>query len=235
MRMRSWGLVVMVAGVSGSAAWAHEGDIGIRIAGGRLETVLAGGEPPMQTFGTEIERVFAAELAWNPVTSEVVIDEPGLASIDTGLVGQALGFNLRAALRQWNGSSFVATSRTMSVGGGDLGLSNITTPASDVLTAGHAIVVPRVPLDFHFDWRLDGATETVGQGVYLVEIELTNPGGAIGRSDPLWIVYNWGESELVHEEAIEYAVSNVVPTPSVGVVMMMMAAGGVMGIGRRRR
>ena len=216
--------------VLASPALAHEGDIGIRINAGKLETVLASGEPPTQTFGTEIGRVFAAELAWNAITSEVIIDEPGFASNAAGLLNQNLGFNFRAALRKWNGSGFDAAAQTMSAGGGDLGLSFLPPPATDVLTPGHAITVPQIPLDFHFDWRLDGASETTGFGVYLVEVELTNPGGSLLTRDSIWFVYNWNEDELVHEEAIEYVVTNLVPTPGAG-----LALGALALIGRRRR
>lgn len=209
---------------------AHEGDIGIRITAGKLETVLASGEPPTQTFGTDVERVFAAELAWNAITSEVTIDEPGLASNAAALLNQNLGFNFRAALRKWNGSGFESTAQTMSVGGGDLGLSFLSTPATDVIIPGHAITVPQIPLDFHFDWRLDGATEATGFGVFLVEVELTNPGGSLLASDPIWFVYNWNEDELVHEEAIEFVETNYIPAPGSG-----LAIGSLAVLGRLRR
>jgi hypothetical protein len=228
--MRSSIVLSLAATIIAAPVFAHEGDVGIRINAGKLETVLASGEPPTQTFGTEIERVFAVELAWNPVTSEVIIDEPGFASDAAGLLNQTLGFNFRAALRKWNGSGFDATAQTMSAGGGDLGLPFLATPASDVLTPGHAIVVPQIPLDFHFDWRLDGATETTGMGVYLVEVELTNPGGSLMTSDPIWFVFNWNEDELVHEEAIEYVVTNLVPAPGAALAFGIVAL-----VGRRRR
>lgn len=224
-------ILALAASAAGcSFAFAHEGDVGIRINAGELETVLTSGEPPTQTFGAVIERVFAAELAWNPVTSEVIIDEPGFASDAAGLLNQTLGFNFRAALRKWNGSGFDPTPQTMSAGGGDLGLPFLATPASDVLTPGHSVVVPQIPLDFHFDWRLDGATESTGFGVYLVEIELTNPGGSLLASEPIWFVYNWNQDELVHEEAIEYVITHLIPAPGAAVAF------GIVGlVGRRRR
>jgi len=224
-------LMGLLAGIAGPSALAHDGDVGIRISGGRLETVLAAGEPPTQVFGTEIERVFAAEWEFNALTSDVRIDEPGLASEAVALDQQSLGFNFRKALRRWNGSDFVATAFTASVGGSDLGLPFITTPASDVLVAGHTITVPQIPLDFHFDWRLDGATAGSGMGIYLVELELTNPGGSLGTSDALWAVYNYGESEEDHEAAIEFAVENYVPTPGGAAVLGLMGLAAV----RRRR
>jgi hypothetical protein len=215
----------------GSALMAHEGDVGIRLSGGRLETVLASGEPPMQTLGTEIERVFAAELEFNTTTNTVVIDEPGLASDETALGGQSLGFNIRKALRQWNGAEFVSTTSTMSAGGGDLGLDFISTPATDVLAAGHTIIVPAAPFDFHYDWRLDGATALAGTGVYLVELELTNPMGSFMTSDPFWVVFNYGEDEMVHDAAVDWTVENLVPVPGAGGLILI----GMAAVVRRRR
>lgn len=219
------GLLVM----TGVAA-AHDGDIGIRVSSGRLETVLASGEPPAQSFGTEVERVFAVEWAFNALTNDVRIDEPGLASADAALLGQSLGFNIRAAMRRWDGSGFVPTAFTAGVGGGDLDLDFIDTPATDATVTGHSIIVPQIPFDFHYDWRLNNATETTGMGIYLVEVELTNPGGTLLTSDPIWLVFNYGLSEEDHEAAIEHVVENLVPTPGT-------LALGVLGLfaARRRR
>lgn len=208
---------------------AHDGDIGIRVVGGQFETILASGEPPTQTFGAEIERVFAAELEWNAVTGDVRIDEPGIASEDSALSGRNLGFNVRAALRQWNGSGFSSTPLTMSVGSDDLALPFIATPPSNVVIAGHTITVPSLPLDFHYDWRLDGASQSLGTGVYLVELELTNPGGTLAASDPFWVVFNWGQDETEHEAAIDWTVQNLVPSPSAALVFALFP------LARRRR
>jgi len=229
---RAIGLSVLF-GVTGRAI-AHDGDIGIRVSGGKIETVLATGEPPTQVFGTEIERVFAAEWAFNGSTNDVRIDEPGLASEAAALDGQTLGFNIRKALRVWDGTGFVATSFSAAVGSTDLGLLFIETPETDVVTAGHSILVAQTPLDFHYDWRLNGATVSSGFGVYLVELELTNPGGVLVTSDPVWVVYNYGETEEVHDAAVVYAVTNFVPTPGTG-LMAMIGLVGVGGMGWRRR
>lgn len=232
MRYKLMASAVTTMVLATSTATAHEGDVGIRLTGGRFETVLASGEPPTQTFGTEIERVFAAELDFNMTTNTVVIDEPGLASEATGLAGQNLGFNIRAALRRWSGTGFDSTTSTMSVGGGDLGLGFIATPATDTLTPGHTVTVAATPFDFHYDWRLDGATATTGNGIYLVELELTNPGGSLLTSDPFWVVFNYGEDETEHEAAIDWTVENLVPVPSAGGVMLLA---GLTGAVRRRR
>lgn len=190
---------------------AHDGDIGIRINAGRLETVLASGEPPNQTFGTDVERIFAAELLFNATAGDVRIDEPGLASDAAGLLNQPIGLNIRSALRRWNGAGFEATPLTLSVGGSDLGLPFTTTPPTDTTVPGPSIVVPQVPLDFHMDWVLNGATASTGDGIYLVEIEITSPGGSLLSSDPLWIVYNYNLTEADHDAAIEYVAANYVP------------------------
>lgn len=211
--------------------FAHDGDIGIRInADNRIETVLAGGEPPNQTFGADIERIFVAELVFNATANDVRIDEPGLASEAAGLLNQPLGLNIRKALRRWNGSGFETTPLTLSVGGSDLGLPFSTTPLTDTLVTGPSIVVPEIPLDFHMDWVLDGATTSTGDGIYLLEIELASPGGNLLTSDPLWVVYNYNLTESEHDAAIEYVAANYIPAAN-----SMLLAIPVAYLGARRR
>lgn len=226
-------LTLVVPTVLALPALAHDGDIGIRInAGNRLETVLAGGEPPNQTFGADIERIFAAELLFNATSSDVRLDEPGLASDAAGLLNQPLGLNIRKALRRWNGSGFETTPLTLSVGGSDLGLPFSTTPLSDTLVTGPSIVVPEVPLDFHMDWVLNGATASTGDGIYLLEIELTSPGGSLLTSDPLWVVYNYNLSEEEHEAAIDYVAANYIPAAGTSALILPALA---LRARRRRR
>ena len=118
------GLLTLTASVL-----AHDGDVGIRVNNGRLETVLATGEPPSQSFGTEVERVFAVEWAFNALTNDVRIDEPGLASADPALLGRTLGVNIRAALRRWGGPGVVPPATT-SISSGTVVSTRTKVPSS---------------------------------------------------------------------------------------------------------
>lgn len=209
-----------------SLALAHDGDIGIRTGPSGLETVLVNGEPPAQVFGTEIERVFGIEFAFNPTTNDVRIDEPGFASNDPNVLGQTLTFRIRSAARAWNGSTFVPTTTTLSTGLPDLGIPFVPTPATDsIVPVSNWIATD----DFHFDWKLDGATSSTGNGIFLVEIDVTSP--TLGSTPPFWLVFNYGLTETEHDAAIDWTVDNLVPAPA--------TAGLLIGVGslaaRRRR
>lgn len=211
-------------------ALAHEGDIGLRLVDNRLTTVLAEGEPPAQTIGLDENRVFAAELAYSAPTSQVTINEPGFATDEAGLINQNVGMYFRKALRAWDGSTFTATSMTMSVGSYDLLLPFVSTPLSDASAPKLAQSFPIQP-DFHFDWTLDGATELTGQGIYLVELELESSSSAFSKSRPFWLVYNYGMSEGEHENAVAWVESNLVPAPGAAGLLAL----GTLVASRRRR
>ena len=76
------------------------------------------------------------------------------------------------------------------------------------------------------------ASATVPNGIYLVEMVLTNPGGSALDSEPLWVAFNRGMDEEVHESAIEFVESTLVPEPS-GLATILLA--GVTLLRRKRR
>lgn len=220
--------ITSVLAVSPSISLAHDGDIGIRNLGGRIDTVLVSGEPPSQVFGADTERVFAVELAWNALESAVLAEEPGYASNDSTVLGRSLRPDILKSLRRWNGTEFITTSTTMKTGKLP-GFPFITTPATDTVTPTNPFIVTD---DFHFDWVLNGATETTGLGIFLVEMNLvdTSPTNPLLPSESFWIVFNYGEDELDHEAAIEYVETNLVPAPSAAAVLACSAL-----LSRRRR
>lgn len=216
-----------VLGIAPSLALAHDGDIGIRAVGGRIDTVLVSGEPPSQVFGTDTERVFAVELEWNTLESAVLAEEPGYASNDASVIGHTIRPDILKSLRRWNGSEFITTSTTMKTGKLP-GFPFVTTPATDVVTPTNPFMVTD---DFHFDWVLNGATETTGFGIFLVEMNLVDTSAnPLLPSLPYWIVFNYGEEETDHEAAIEYVQNNLVPAPSAAALLA-----GLGGCAARRR
>lgn len=225
---RSVFLLVAVASATsgGQAALADGDDVGLRVFNGQLRTVKSIGEPPAQTIEFGETRVFGVDLAFDALTSEVRIDEPGYASDEASLLGTPVTFNIRAALRAWNGSSFAPTAQLMSTGSDDLALPFLNTPASDVSVPGYTF---NVQPDLHFDWKLNGATSSTGAGIYLVELDLSSQ--AFQTSRPYWLVFNYDLPEEDHDLAISWVQENLVPAP--GAIALIPLS--LVGLARRRR
>lgn len=205
---------IAAAGLTGAATGSVTADIGPVAVNGKLATIIVEGEPPSQMFGGP-ERVFAEELTFDAMTG-VGVEGPGFASApDNPILGATLQYNITAALRRWDGSAFAATAWRMSTGSDEAMLPFILTPTTDMPTPAYAF---NLDVDQHFDWRLEGATETSGQGVYLVSLTLSNPGGALLESEPIWIVFNYGRAEEEHATAIAWTRENLAPAPGVACV-----------------
>lgn len=226
--MKSIAAACTLALISTSAAHAHEGDIGLRTSGGRIDTVLVSGEPPAQVFGTESTRVFGVELEWSALESLVLAEEPGYASNDPTLLGRSIRPEILKALRVWNGADFITTATTMQTGKPPA-FPLVSTPSTDAVTPTNSFIVAD---DFHFDWILTGATESTGTGIFLVEMNLVDTSAdPLLPSRPYWIVFNHGEDELAHEAAIGYVEAHLVPAPAAAALL----AGPGMLLARRRR
>lgn len=196
-------------------AFAHEGDIAIANFGGLLVTGVGSdeqGAPPPEFP----ERVFASEL--DEQAGFVFIDEPGfLGPFGDGFdQGTALSFNLRAALREWNGGDFLTISdQTMRVSKGNL---EVITPDTDQIVPGFTLIDDMsIDFDDHPFYELLSPQE----GIYLLELELLADG--FPTSDPIWISFNFGLDEAEHEASIEWVVDNLVPAPSTMLVLAPLA------------
>lgn len=81
------------------------------------------------------------------------------------------------------------------------------------------------------------AAPNAPNGIYYIGMQLkltptVNSNGTLTNSDPIYIVYNNGLSEEVHDAAIGYIETNVVPEPG---TWTMLALGGVAGLWSIRR
>jgi hypothetical protein len=215
----------VTAASAGSAFAQHAGDVWLEVLDNRIVTGLIDEDedPPVVTSGV---RVFGSDFG------EVLpnwTDEPGFDNeLGTFQSGTSIGFNIRAALRSWNGSDFsmVPTER-ISVGFPTA--SAVLTPLTDELVAGFTI-----PVDMdnawhrHLEYELLAPAST---GVYLLELELFSTESSILPSLPFWLVLNQGEDEGVHDAAIDWVNQNLVPAPSTAALVIAGLAVG----GRRRR
>ncbi len=201
----------------------HAGDVLLRIENGRMTTNLieeGGGivTPGVRVFGSEF-----GEVAPN------FSDEPGFDNeAGTFTPGSSIGFNVRRALRRWDGVNFdtVAAER-LSIGYGPI--SPVLTPLVDEVTTGFVIEVDDMGnWHNHLEYTLG---TPASDGVYLLEMTLFSDQASLQESLPFWFVFNQGAGELVHDEAIEWVESNLVPTPGAGAVLVAV---GLFSIRRQR-
>lgn len=209
--------VLGLSGIAG-AQLDHEGDVGVTIVNNRLTT----GEVD-NGMVVGVERVFGPEMTL--INNVPFADEPGLFG-EPNFPAMNLGFNVRNALLEWNGSAFVdPASAQMTI---EFGPNSIVTPANvGGFQPGFTIPIAAGGFDEHYDFSLPAGTETA---IFLLELELTSDIG-VETSRPFWLVFNHGLSEPQHEAAIEWVEMTLVPAP--GAVALLGLGGFVLA--RRRR
>lgn len=221
-------LVAVAAASMTGGVLAHGGDIGFKIVGNSLKTggVFDNGNGEVVQPG---ERVFAGEA----LISEGVSDEPGFyAEAGTLNAHEMLSFNVRKALRVWNGSDFLTiASQTMRIEN-PAGTASVETPTSDPslpIPAGWGFLFPASgEFDQHPIYYVQGRT---GPGIYLLELELTTTQAGIINSPSFWAVINDGADDSQHDAAIDWTRDNLVPAPGAA---GMLAFGGLIALRRRR-
>jgi hypothetical protein len=192
-------------------------------------------------------RIFGFDFKEDPL-DPYVIDDPGFNTVGASSLtpGSQLSFNVPGAavfglpsnLSYWNGSGAVSFGPP---GGETLRLSfgtqNRTIGGGTVAFAGFAIGTADANGSIHehltsflqgSDGNVDpGDGVVAADGIYLVPLELASSDPAIAASLPLFLVYNNGLDEEVHDMAIEWVEVNLVPIPepasiSLGVFGILM-------------
>lgn len=221
-------LVAVAAASMTGGVLAHGGDIGFKIVGNSLKT---GGvfDDGMGEYVLPGQRVFGGEM----LISDGVGDEPGFyAQAGTLDSGELISFNVRKALRVWNGSDFnTIASETMRIEN-PAGTAFVDTPfvdPSSPIAAGWGFSFPGSgDLDDHPIYYVNGRT---GPGIYLLELELTTTQTGIINSPSFWVVINDGADDTQHDAAIDWTQENLVPAPGAA---GMLAFGGLIALRRRR-
>lgn len=217
-------------------ARAHGGDIAITNINGRIVTGL-GDDTQYPSVYEFPERVYASELI-DQGGGQIFIDEPGWLgpydNVGQGFApGTSLGFNIRRALRAWNGDDFLGgpAAERMRLFDSGPGTNIVFTPLTDVLEPGFAVVADAaVHATGGFDEHPFYGLTTNTPGIYLLELEIWASDPGVATSEPLWIVFNYDSSEFEHDEAIEWVEANLVPAPA-SLAMLL----GVPLMPRRRR
>lgn len=203
-------------------------------------------EPNLRVFGYDF-----GENTDDPFFTQ----DPGFNSASgSGLTaGSSLSFSLLGSLGYWNGTggvsfSPVTTGETFAL---NFGAQTRTVAGSSTPQAGFAIqtIGAGGTVHRHLNAFLngpDGNTLPAGagswgagdgvqaaNGVYLFAIQLSqDPAGGIAPSDPIYLAFNNGLTEELHDQAIEWINANLVPEP--GTLCLLAIAAGL-GFGRRRR
>lgn len=143
-------------------------------------------------------RVFAAWFGELPDFT----NDPGFDSeVGTFSPGSVNGFNIRRALRLWNGVDFnQIPDEQIEMRFGPLG--PISTPTDDTPVEGFGLSVsPGGIWHHHIGFTL---TQPARAGIYLLELELWSDQPGLLTSDPFWIVFNQNEPDSVLDEAIAW-------------------------------
>lgn len=216
----------LAAATAAPALAQHAGDVWLEVIDNRIVTGLID-ENEVPAVITSDVRVFGSDFGevlpdWS--------DEPGFDNEPgTFLFGSSLGFNIRAALRSWNGSDFSTIPTERIAVDFPTAPGPVLTPLTDLFTPGFTI-----PVDSDDSWHRHLEFELqspAAAGVYLLELELFSTDSSILPSLPFWLVFNQGMDEEDHDAAIEWVEQNLVPAPAAGVLALC----GVAAIGRRRR
>jgi hypothetical protein len=214
-----------------SAGFGQHADIKPDVENGRIVTD-AWVDPTSEL--TPNVRIFGYDFQEDPLDPYFIAD-PGFNTAGPSglLVGSTLSFNivdgasfgLPGNLSFWNGVGSVAFStvpnlETLRL---NLGAQNRTIGSATGEVAGYPIgtIAAGGSIHRHLGSFLQGAdgNSTPGDGneptagIYLIPLELTGSDAALADSLPLFVVYNNGLTEEVHDSAIGWVESNLLTIP----------------------
>lgn len=197
--------------LAAAALGQHAEDIGLVVKAGSIHTVA------VNEFGLgSRQRAFQGEFGAEGVPW--VCGSPGyFAEAGTFPADASIGLRFAAPLMVWDGTAFVATSRSGPLPNERVRLSHLTLAAEsgDGPAPGFDLAVPADGgLDLHPTMELlaaPGAPEPRA-GVYLLQLEVYSGDPAIGSCEPVWIVLNAGADTAEHEAAYKFARDVVDPS-----------------------
>ena len=207
MHRAVWTTLCLAGGVGG--AWGqslHEGDFAVRIDQGRIEigAVTGAGSTvfPFLIRGAEFGDGgidgFTGDPGWNSMLGDVP-------------AGTELGFDIVAAVREWDGFDFDDISDdTITV---RKFLQNFVAPLTDTVVPG--IVFGAADGDGVFHHHVQFIlNQTAGapdaHGVWLLRLQLWSTNSAIERSETNYIVFAQGDGLLEQPDAIAWVEANLI-------------------------
>ncbi len=176
----------------------HAGDILLENINGTLTTGLVN-----ETMRIHDHRAFGAEFGEFFMN---FTDEPGFDS-DAGefTPGTHIGFNVLDGVRRWDGQDFDALSPVTFT----ISYSSLEVETGAGFVEGFGLPVgSNGEFHRHLNYVIN---DPAPSGIYLLALELWSDDPALGDSQPLYIVFNQNEDEMVHDEALEWASGHLVP------------------------
>lgn len=191
---------------------AQHVDIRPYVSGGRIVTGSAELVGGTVTPVADSQRVFGAELG---EVQPFFGDEPGFLSEPgafAGGAGEFIGFDVTAGLQYWTGSGFAAApvGETLNITKGSF---DVTIGTDSTAGFRFAQIEPDGGLHEHLEFGLLGSGGDPAAGIYLLELSLNTTMSGVAASDPLWIVFNNGDTEENHGAAEAWVETNLVPEP----------------------
>ncbi|MBL0871233.1 MAG: hypothetical protein IBJ18_11730 [Phycisphaerales bacterium] len=187
---------------SGGSCFAqHAGDIGLGLVDSRIVT----GEITPQGEFAPGTRVFASDFG------ELLpnfTDEPGFDNLPgTFPFPSSIHFTVNGRIRKWDNGAFSTDPITERIEIGFAEMSPVLTPLVNEPIEGFGLTVStNGEWHRHLQYTLQ---EPASDGIYLLELVLTSSVPTILPSRPFWIVFNQNRTELEHDEAIDWVVTNL--------------------------
>ncbi|MEX2114575.1 MAG: PEP-CTERM sorting domain-containing protein [Pirellulales bacterium] len=250
MRFLHWSFALMLATAAPAVALAHEDvvpyELNGRIVTGGHDDVLATDNVTQQVFGYDFgedpfDPYFIGDPGFNNGAFAIgVYPNNGLLPANT-----TLGFDVVTNLQYWDGAggvSFAAAPVDVSLGlaRGSFevlvdGLGQTGTVPTIGSTAAAGRVHVHLESTLNYQGTFDPAVPNAPDGVYLVGLTLKLPGSGVADSDPIYLVYNNGLTEEIHDEAIDWVQANLVPEPSTWLLATVGGCAAMIARLRKRR
>jgi hypothetical protein len=251
MRISTLTLTLILAAVTATTARAQgHADV---VPYALNNKIVTGGHNDVSLEDTIELRVFGYDFGEDPF-DPYFISDPGFNNggfaiglfPNDGLLpsGFTLGFDVVTNLQYWDGAggvSFAAApvdvalglqrgSNTVYVSGSGQTDTVPTISSTGATGRVHAHLSSLLTSTDGVDPMLPNAPD----GIYMLGLTLKLPGSGLANSDPIYIVYNNGFDEEIHDEAIDWVQTNLVPEPS-SYLLMGTALSAISLIGWRKR
>jgi hypothetical protein len=251
MRLVHWIFALLIAATGVSGAWAHEDVVPYELNG----KIVTGGHDDVLASDNVTQRVFGYDFG-EDLLDPYFIGDPGFNNgafaigvyPNNGLLPTpnfTLGFDVLTNLQYWDGTggvSFGPAPADVSLGLARgsfevfvdaLGQTGTVPTIGSTGTSGRLHVHMESTLNFQGSFNPDDPNAP--DGVYLVGLSLKLPGSGLANSDPIYLVYNNGLDEEIHDEAIDWVQTHLVPEPTTWMLTLTGAFVAVVSRVRKRK
>jgi hypothetical protein len=248
MRFLHWTTAIVIAATGAAGAWAHEDIVPYELNG----KIVTGGHDDDLGTNNISQQVFGYDFG-EDVSDPYFIGDPGFnngSSFTVGLFPNSgllpanvtLGFDMVTDLLYWDGAGGVSlapapTDVALGLARGTAevlvdGLGQSGTVPSISPTGAAGRVHEHMESFLYYQGSVDPTAPNAPEGIFVVGLTLKLPGSGVADSDPIYLVYNNGMDEEIHDKAINWVQANLVPEPS---TWLLAAMGGCAAMAARQR